>query len=309
MQITRAKATALLNKGEMTLYDESRHNAIRGFTAAQLESRITRARSSRDRSRDLVRRQKLSSRASTGSKRGTSGAANQRSQDKAEIMADILKRFETRLKEAKKLEKEEAAAARSRAAPARKAVGTKKTARRSDRREGRKAVRTEVKAAGPAKQATKKVAKKAAKKTTKAAKSATSKAAKSSTKKATGTATGAASKATEKTTGRATEKAAGKAARKQGAKKPAAKKVTPKQALRSTRKVLEAKQEQARQPKPWEEATAHGGQVGADGFQSTEAARRAEELQAAGSRMPAIHGSAGTRGRINQGKRDSKDGH
>ena len=72
--------------------------------------------------------------------------------------------------------------------------------------------------------------------------------------------------------------------------------------------MLEAKQEQARQPRPWQDATAHGGQVGSEGFQSAAAAHRAEELQAAASRMPAIHGSAGTRGRINQGKRDSKGG-
>lgn len=272
MQITRAKATALLNKGEMTLYDESRHNAIRGFTASQLETRITRARNARDRSRDLARRQKLSSRASTGSKRGTSGAANQRSLDKAGIMADILKRFEARLKEAKKLEAEEAAA---KTGPARKSARktAKKTARRSDRREGRTAVRKETSAASTASKTAKKTAKKAAKKATKKA-----------AKKA------------------ATAKRATKAA------KSPAKKVTPRQALRSTRKVLEAKQEQARQPKPWEEASSHGGQVGGDGFQSTEAARRARELQDAGARMPAIHGSAGTRDRINQGKRDSKGG-
>ena len=251
MQITRAKATALLNKGEMQLYDDSRQNALRGFTASQLETRVTRARSARDRSRDLLRRQKLSSRASTGSKRGTSGAANQRSKDKSEVMADILKRFETRLKEAKKIEKEAAKSARPVAKKA-----TKKAVRKV------------------AKKATKKVVKKAAKKTV-------------------------SKKAAKKTTKKATKKTAKKTA-------TAKKKVTPGQALRSTRKVLEAKQEEARQPKPWQDATAHGGQVGSDGFQSGAAAHRAEELQAAASRMPAIHGSAGTRGRINQGKRDSK---
>jgi hypothetical protein len=251
MQITRAKATALLNKGEMQLYDDSRQNALRGFTASQLETRVTRARSARDRSRDLLRRQKLSSRASTGSKRGTSGAANQRSKDKAEVMADILKRFETRLKEAKKIEKEAAKSARPVAKKA-----TKKAVRKV------------------AKKATKKAVKKAAKKTV-------------------------SKKAAKKTTKKATKKTAKKTA-------TAKKKVTPGQALRSTRKVLEAKQEEARQPKPWQDATAHGGQVGSDGFQSAAAAHRAEELQAAASRMPAIHGSAGTRGRINQGKRDSK---
>lgn len=263
MQITRAKATALLNKGEMTLYDESRHNAIRGFTASQLETRIDRARKARDRSRDLLRRQKVSSRAATGSKGGTSGVANQRSADKAEIIDDILKRFESRLKEAEQLEKDEAAGAR-------KAAG--KTAKKA--------------ASKTAKKAASKTAKKAASKTT--------------------------SRTAKKAAGPAVKKAAGATARKTAGKsasrKSAAKKVTPKQALRSTRKLLEAKQEEARQPKPWEDATAHGGQVEGDGFQSTEAARRAEELHAAGSRIPAIHGSAGTRGRINQGKRDSKGG-
>lgn len=233
MQITRAKATSLLNKGEMQLYDDSRHNPIRGFTVKQLESRVTRARAARDRARDLVRRQKLASRARTGSKSGASGAANQRSKDKVEILADILKRFEAQVKVAKKTEK---AAAKKPAA-------------------GRKAAKK-----APAKKTT-------AKKTTRAAKKAAGK----------------------------------KPARKTG-------KVTAKQALRSTRKVLEAKQEQARQPKPWQDATSLGGQVSSDGFQSGTAARRAEDLHAAESRLPAIHGSVGTRGRINQGKRDSKGG-
>ena len=241
MQITRAKATALLNKGEMQLYDDSRHNPIRGFTVKQLESRVSRARAARDRARDLVRRQKLASRERTGSKGGTSGAANQRSNDKVGILADILKRFEAQAKVAKKTEKEAA----------------KKPA----------------------------TGRKVAKKTT--AKKAAAK--KATAKKA------AAKKASTKRT------AAKKSTRKAG-------KVTAKQALRSTRKVLKAKQEEARQPKAWQDTASHGGQVSSDGFQSGTAARRAEDLHAAESRLPAIHGSVGTRGRINQGKRDSKGG-
>lgn len=97
MPITRAKATVLLNQREMSLYDDSRANAIRGLDAKALSSRITRARDARSRARDLVQRQKLSSRDRTGNKRGTSGQANQRSKDKAELMADILRRFETQL--------------------------------------------------------------------------------------------------------------------------------------------------------------------------------------------------------------------
>lgn len=238
MQITRSKATALLNKGEMGLYDDSRHNPIRGFTSKQLESRIKRARGARDRARDLVRRQKLASRERTGSKRGTSGAANQRTQDKVEILADILRRFEARLKVAKAEEREREKASRK--------AATKKAARKT---------------------ATKKTA----------------------TKKA------------------AAKKAPAKKASKKAVKK-AARKVTAKQALRSTRKVLEAKQEEARQAKAWQDPSAQAGQVEGEGFQSRAAARRARELHAAETRMPAIHGSAGTRGRINQGKRDSKGG-
>ena len=79
MPITRHQAQALLNAGEMELYDESRSNPLRKLDAAALEKRIARARRARDRARDLTQRQKLASRAATGSKRGTSGQANQRS--------------------------------------------------------------------------------------------------------------------------------------------------------------------------------------------------------------------------------------
>src|SRR5690606_20259658 len=97
---------------------ESRHNAIRGLSVSQLETRVERARKARDRSRDLLRRQKVSSRSRTGSKDGVDGAANRRSADKVGIIEDILDRFDSRLKEARKLEKEGAGAgsARKRAA-------------------------------------------------------------------------------------------------------------------------------------------------------------------------------------------------
>lgn len=97
MPITRAKATTLLNQREMALYDDSRANALRQLDEKALSARITRARAGRDRARDLVQRQTLSSRDATGSKRGNSGNANARSADKAELMADILARFEGQL--------------------------------------------------------------------------------------------------------------------------------------------------------------------------------------------------------------------
>lgn len=263
MQITRAKATALLNKGEMQLYDDSRHNPIRKFSASQLESRITRARSARDRARDLVRRQKLDSRKQTGSKRGASGNANQRSEDKVEILADILTRFETRLGDAKKAAREAGNGA-------------------SDR---------------PAKRAAKKAAKKAVKKPS-------SKTVKKVAARSDGGTPDSAGKRAGKSAAVA-RKAAGRTGKRPGSKGAVAE-VTPQQALRSTHQVLEAKQEAARQPKPWQEVGTHAGQVASEGFQNGAAARRALDLHAGEARMPAIHGSAGTRGRITQGKRDSQ---
>lgn len=103
---TRAKAEQLLNAAEMNLFGDSRVNALRKFSASQLDQRVTRARAARDRARDLLQRQRVAQRDATGSKRGASGTANQqRSKDKAALLADILKRFEGQLKVARRNEK------------------------------------------------------------------------------------------------------------------------------------------------------------------------------------------------------------
>ena len=126
MPITRAKASQLLNRKEMALYDDSRVNALRKLDAKALAARIQRARAARDRARDLVRTRKLASRERTGSKRGASGVANQRSKDKAELTADILERFETRAREIARAER--AAGKRTPAAKAATKATQKKTA-------------------------------------------------------------------------------------------------------------------------------------------------------------------------------------
>ena len=94
MPFTRAQATALLNKAEMGLFDDSRANALKKLDATGLARRIERARASRDRARDLLKRQKLAARARTGSKSGASGEAAQRSARKAELLAELLSRFQ-----------------------------------------------------------------------------------------------------------------------------------------------------------------------------------------------------------------------
>jgi hypothetical protein len=87
----------------------------------------------------------------------------------------------------------------------------------------------------------------------------------------------------------------------------APRRITPKQALANTRKLLQAKQAHDRQPPPWQaldsppEQSPH-----ATGFQSAEAHARAAELHAGESRMEAIQGAVSSLDRIHQGKRDQR---
>lgn len=101
--------------------------------------------------------------------------------------------------------------------------------------------------------------------------------------------------------------AAGKVtARKPGAGARQPRKITPKQALANTRALLEAKQQHDRQPQPWQTLDPQQSHLPSEGFQSPEAAAKAEELHAGESRMQAIQGSIGTQDRRNQGKRDKR---
>lgn len=89
-----------------------------------------------------------------------------------------------------------------------------------------------------------------------------------------------------------------------GARKP--RKITPQQALANTRALLEAKQQHDRQPQPWQTLDPEQSHLPSEGFQSPEAAAKAEELHAGESRMQAIQGSIGSQDRHNQGKRDKR---
>jgi hypothetical protein len=82
--------------------------------------------------------------------------------------------------------------------------------------------------------------------------------------------------------------------------------VTPERALESTHRLLQAKQERDRSPRPWRSLGRAAGHVPQSGFQSPQAASKAQELHAGESRMAPIHGSISTHDRHNQGKRDSR---
>ena len=100
------------------------------------------------------------------------------------------------------------------------------------------------------------------------------------------------------------------AAQNNGAKPSAATRkrgITPKQARANTLSLLEAKQENDRQPPPWQQFTApHAHHPTAPDSQSPEAVQKAVELHAGESRMQAIQGSISTTDRRNQSKRDNR---
>lgn len=83
--------------------------------------------------------------------------------------------------------------------------------------------------------------------------------------------------------------------------------ITPEQALENTRKLLAAKQANARKPPPWQE---HGDNqavpVPKPGFESESARVQALELHQDEMRLSAIEGSISDRDRRQQGKRDSR---
>jgi hypothetical protein len=111
MTYTTAQAGKLLNVRDFALFSASRADAVKTLTAARLRAKVKRARTMRDKFRDLFKRQSLAARSRTGSKTGASGAANQRTRQKAELFSEVLQRFEKRLAQ---VEAAEARAARAR---------------------------------------------------------------------------------------------------------------------------------------------------------------------------------------------------
>ena len=97
MAFNRSHARRLCNASELTLFESSVGAELASLSEAQLKARIVRARNLRDKQQDLLRRQKLATRARTGTKVGASGVANQRTEQKLKLFSEALARFEARL--------------------------------------------------------------------------------------------------------------------------------------------------------------------------------------------------------------------
>jgi hypothetical protein len=97
MSYNRNHARRLLNANEMQLFEASLKENVGSLSRAELIKKIKRTRNLRDKHSDLFRRQSLTTRDRTGTKRGASGSANERTAQKATVFAEVLTRFETHL--------------------------------------------------------------------------------------------------------------------------------------------------------------------------------------------------------------------
>lgn len=94
MAYNRVQARSILNASELSLFESSLSADCKALGVADLHRRVKRARAMRDKSRDLLRRQRLATRTRTGSKGGVSGLANIRTAKKAVVLEEMLMRFE-----------------------------------------------------------------------------------------------------------------------------------------------------------------------------------------------------------------------
>jgi len=97
MAYNRQDAKEMCNASELELFDESQPPKLFKLSPEELKNNIKRTREFRDKNRDLFRRQSLEMADTTGNKRGNSLSANQRTEQKAELMSEMLERFEEQL--------------------------------------------------------------------------------------------------------------------------------------------------------------------------------------------------------------------
>ena len=205
MSYTLRQVQTLLTKPELELFQASRATVIKDLTERQLSSKITRSRTLRAKYRDLFQRQTVKTQKGPAAGRRPSGNDNSRTEAKAEVMQEVLGRFEERLA------KVQSAALKAAAKPA-AAKGTKTAALKSAAKKPAAAAKKTT-AAAPRKAAAKPASKAKPAVATKAAAvkkaAGASKAAKAPAKKA---ASSAAAPAKARKTAAGTAKVGGNAA-------------------------------------------------------------------------------------------------
>ncbi len=163
MAYTRTQAQKLLTTAELDMFDAGRTTEVRKLDKATVRNKLERARKLRDKYRDLYRRQRVAIRDTTGSKGGSRGAANLRTQQKEEILAEVVTRFEARLAQIERQEDQDFAKAEKANRPVASASGLKKAvkkavAKKAAKKASRKSAATGASAAAKKTRSAKKTA-------------------------------------------------------------------------------------------------------------------------------------------------------
>ena len=117
MAYSITQARTVLTAAELELFDQSRAEPIKALTLARLRGKVTRARTLRDKYRDLYRRQTVAVRGASSAKgRSPVGADNERTQRKADILQEVLGRFEARVTQLESRESQNSSATAPKAA-------------------------------------------------------------------------------------------------------------------------------------------------------------------------------------------------
>lgn len=160
MAYNRKQAKDICNQTEYQLFESSMKGSIEKLPQARVQSGIKRSRTLRDKYRDLHKRQRIATRERTGTKKGVKPDTNARTEQKAKLFAEVLTRFEARLKAIKA----EAVAAERAAKKAGKKKAAKKKVSKKAATGKPAAKKASKKKAAKKKAAKKKVAKKVTKK-------------------------------------------------------------------------------------------------------------------------------------------------
>lgn len=129
MAYTLTQMRSLLTTAELELFDQSRTQNVKAFSAKQIDGKLSRARKLRDKFRDLYQRQTVASRKSAAGRGASAGTSNERTQRKAEVFDEVLGRFEAR--QEKLLAQEARATASTKSAASKKSGTARPTAKKT----------------------------------------------------------------------------------------------------------------------------------------------------------------------------------
>ena len=131
MQINMAQARSLCSQPELRIVEAAKRDVLSTLSHAQLRQKATQARKLRDKWRDQAKSQR---RQTQEQQRARATSANTRTEKKANLFAEVLRRFEERLERAEAPEAGQGSAAK------RPSRGTRAASHRNKRAASRRSL-------------------------------------------------------------------------------------------------------------------------------------------------------------------------